>query len=149
MRIVVANDHRGVGAKERVKSVLAALGHGVEDLGVNSPASVDYPEFAIQVAEAVAAGRADRGILVCATGHGMCMAANKVKGVRAANCRDVVDAELSRHHNDANVLCLAADLVGEDLIERLVRAWLETPFDGGRHARRLEKIGRYEDDHTR
>lgn len=148
MRIVVANDHRGIAAKGRVKSTLAGLGHEVEDLGTAGPASVDYPEYAIQVAEAVAAGRADRGILVCATGHGMCMAANKVRGIRAANCRDLVDAELSRHHNDANVLCLAADLVGEDLIERLVRTWLDTPFDGGRHTRRLEKIAKYEDDHA-
>jgi ribose 5-phosphate isomerase B len=148
MRIVVANDHRGVAAKERVKAVLTGLGHEVEDLGVNGPASVDYPEFAILVAERVAAGQADRGILVCATGHGMCIAANKVHGVRAANCRDLVDAEMSRHHNDANVLCLAADLVGEDLLERLVRTWLDTPFDGGRHARRLEKIAKYEADHA-
>jgi ribose 5-phosphate isomerase B len=148
MRIVVANDHRGVAAKGRVKALLAGLGHQVEDLGANGPASVDYPEYAIQVAEAVAAGRADRGVLVCATGHGMCMAANKVSGVRAANCRDVVDAELSRLHNDANVLCLAADLVGDDLMERMVRTWLETPFEGGRHARRLEKISKYEHNHA-
>jgi ribose 5-phosphate isomerase B len=147
MRIVVANDHRGVAAKERVKAVLLGLGHEVEDLGTNGPAGVDYPEYAIPVAEAVAAGTADRGILFCATGHGMCMTANKVRGVRAANCRDVVDAELSRHHNDANVLCLAADLVGEDLMERMVKTWLETPFDGGRHARRVEKITRYETEH--
>lgn len=147
MRIVVANDHRGVAAKERVKALLAGLGHGVEDLGTAGSASVDYPEYAIQVAEAVAAGRADRGILVCATGHGMCIAANKVHGVRAANCRDLVDAELSRQHNDANVLCLAADLVGEELVERLVRTWLETAFEGGRHARRLERITKYEQEH--
>lgn len=148
MRIAVANDHRGVAAKERVKALLAGLGHTVEDLGTNGPASVDYPEYAILVAEAVAAGKVDRGILVCATGHGMCMAANKVQGVRAANCRDAVDAELSRGHNDANVLCLAADLVGDDLMERMIRAWLDTPFEGGRHARRLEKISKYEKDHA-
>lgn len=147
MRIAVANDHRGVAAKERVKALLAGLGHEVQDLGANGPASVDYPEYAILVAETVATGKADRGILVCATGHGMCIAANKVHGVRAANCRDIVDAELSRQHNDANVLCLAADLVGEDLMERMVRTWLETPFEGGRHARRVEKIAKYEDAH--
>jgi ribose 5-phosphate isomerase B len=144
MRIVVASDHRGVAAKERVMSVLTGQGHHAEDLGTVGPASVDYPDFAFLVAEAVAAGKADRGILMCATGHGMCIAANKVRGIRAANCRDLVDAEMSRHHNDANVLCLAADLVGEDLLERLIRVWLETPFDGGRHARRLEKIAKYE-----
>lgn len=144
MRIVVANDHRGVSAKERVLTVLSGQGHTVEDLGATGPNSVDYPDYAIQVAEAVAQAKADRGILICATGHGMCIAANKVPGVRAANCRDTVDAELSRQHNDSNVLCLAADLVGEDLLERLVRTWLDTPFDGGRHSRRLEKINQYE-----
>lgn len=148
MRIAVGNDHRGVGTKDRVVAVLTGLGHQVTDLGVSGQGSVDYPDYAIQVAEAVAAGTADRGVLICATGHGMCIAANKVPGVRAANCRDLVDAELSRAHNDSNVLCLAADLVGDDLMERLIRVWLGTPFDGGRHARRLEKISKYENGHT-
>jgi ribose 5-phosphate isomerase B len=147
MRIAVANDHRGVAAKGRVVTLLSGLGHDVQDLGVGGPGSVDYPEYAILVAEVVASGKADRGILVCATGHGMCIAANKVQGIRAANCRDIVDAELSRQHNDANVMCLAADLVGEDLMERMVRTWLETPFEGGRHARRLDKITKYETTH--
>lgn len=147
MKIAVGNDHRGLGTKERVVAVLAALGHAVTDLGANGPGSVDYPDYAIAVAEAVSRGEAERGVLVCATGHGMCIAANKVAGVRAANCRDVVDAELSRGHNDANVLCLAADLVGDELAERLLKTWLATPFDGGRHARRNEKIGEYERAH--
>lgn len=144
MNIVVGNDHRGVAAKQRVNDLLARLGHRVRDLGTTGDASVDYPDFAILVAEAVASGTAERGILICATGHGMCIAANKVCGIRAANCRDIVDAEMSRLHNDANVLCLSADLVGEDLMERLIPVWLETGFEGGRHARRLEKIRTFE-----
>lgn len=147
MNIAVGNDHRGVAAKQRVLDLLHGLGHTTTDLGANATGSVDYPDFAIPVAEAVAGGKADRGILICATGHGMCIAANKVHGVRAANCRDVVDAELSRSHNDANVMCLAADLLGDELVERMVRTWLDTKFEGGRHARRLEKVAKYEHDH--
>jgi ribose 5-phosphate isomerase B len=147
MKIAVGNDHRGVAAKQRVIDLLHGLGHATTDLGASASGSVDYPDFAIPVAEAVAGGTNDRGILICATGHGMCIAANKVHGVRAANCRDLVDAELSRSHNDANVMCLAADLLGDDLMERMVRTWLDTKFEGGRHARRLEKVARYEHDH--
>ncbi len=149
MRVVLGNDHRGVAAKQRLAALLGSLGHEVTDLGAASPASVDYPDYAIPVAEAVAAGTADRGILICATGHGMCIAANKIKGIRAANIRDSVDAEMSRHHNDANVMCMSADLLGEEAMERMVRTWLDTPFDGGRHARRLEKIAQYECDHEK
>ena len=149
MKIAVGNDHRGVAAKQQVIDLLHGLGHETLDLGANAPGSVDYPDYAIPVAEAVAAGTADRGILVCATGHGMCIAANKVHGVRAANCRDVVDAELSRSHNDANVMCLAADLLGADMVERMVKGWLDTQFEAGRHLRRLEKIGKYEHDHEK
>ena len=148
MKIAIGNDHRGVPAKQRVSAVLGGLGHEVVDLGPCSGASVDYPDYAIPVAEAVAAGTADRGVLICATGHGMCIAANKVHGVRAVNCRDLVDAELSRLHNDANVMCLSADLLGEEAMERMVRTWLDTKFEGGRHARRLEKITQYEHDHA-
>jgi ribose 5-phosphate isomerase B len=146
MRIAVGNDHRGVAMKERVLTVLGGLGHAVHDFGSAGPASVDYTDYAFKVAEAVVSGAADRGVLICATGHGMCMAANKVRGVRAANCRDPIDAELSRQQNDANVLCLSGDLIGDEMLERVVKAWLATAFDGGRHARRLEKIGKYETD---
>ena len=146
MKIAVGNDHRGVGAKNRLVELLVGMGHEVQDLGASSAASVDYPDYALPVARAVADGAADRGVLICATGHGMCIAANKVPGVRAANCRDVVDAEMSRLHNDANVLCLSADLVGEDQMERMVRTWVDTRFEGGRHARRLEKITKFEQD---
>ncbi|MCI0701508.1 MAG: ribose 5-phosphate isomerase B [Planctomycetia bacterium] len=149
MKIVVGNDHRGVSVKQRVVGLLLELGHQVNDIGANGPTSVDYPDFAIPVAEDVCAGKADRGILICATGHGMCIAANKVCGVRAVNCRDVVDAEMSRRHNDANVMCIAADLLGEDQIERMIRTWLTTDFEGGRHTRRNDKIGTYEKAHER
>ena len=147
MKVAIGNDHRGVEAKLRVTALLAGLGHAVEDLGANAPASVDYPDYAISVSEVVAAGKADRGILICATGHGMCIAANKVHGVRAANCRDLVDAEMSRAQNDANVMCLSSDLIGDELMERMVQAWMEAPFEGGRHQRRLEKISLYESEH--
>ena len=148
MKIAVGNDHRGVAVKQRLLALLAELGHEVTDYGATGPAATDYPDSAILVAEAVGGGKADRGLLICATGHGMCIAANKVVGVRAANCRDMVDAELSRRHNDANVMCLSADLIGEELIDRMVRAWLTTEFEGGRHARRVDKIAAYEKDHT-
>jgi ribose 5-phosphate isomerase B len=147
MKVAVGNDHRGVAVKQRVVELLAKLGHEVHDIGANGPASVDYPDYAIPVAEEVSSGRADRGILICATGHGMCMAANKVAGVRAANCRDVVDAELSRRHNGSNVICLGADLLGEDQIERMIRTWLVTEFEGGRHSRRTDKVTAYEKAH--
>ena len=147
MKIAVGNDHRGVTVKQRLVGLLKELGHEVIDLGANSAASVDYPDYAIPVAEDVCAGKVDRGILICGTGHGMCIAANKVAGIRAANCRDVIDAELSRRHNDANIMCLSADLIGEEQIEKMVKTWLTTDFEEGRHARRTEKIAVYEKDH--
>ena len=144
MKIAVGNDHRGVTVKLRLVSLLKELGHDVFDMGANSAASVDYPDYAIPVAEAVSTGKADRGVLICGTGHGMCITANKVDNIRAVNCRDVIDAELSRRHNDANVMCLSADLIGEEQIEKMIRTWLTTDFEGGRHARRTEKIANYE-----
>jgi len=147
MNIAIGNDHRGIGSKQRVVDLLKSSGHTVVDLGATSAVSTDYPDYAIPVAEAVAGGSAERGILICATGHGMCIAANKVHGVRAVNCRDQVDAEMSRLHNDANVLCLSADLLSEDAMARTVKVWLDTKFEGGRHARRLDKVAAYEADH--
>ena len=144
MKIAIGSDHRGFEAKRRIVSLLQQLGHEVHDLGPESKDSVDYPDYAFEVARAVGQGGAERGILICGTGIGMCIAANKVPGVRAAPCHDSITAEMSRRHNDANVLCLSADLMGDELIDRMVRIWLETPFDGGRHARRVEKIVRYE-----
>jgi ribose 5-phosphate isomerase B len=144
MKIAVGSDHRGFEVKRRITTVLQQMGHEVLDVGPPGRESVDYPDFAFQVALAVAEGRAQRGVLICGTGIGMCIAANKVKGVRAAPCHDSITAEMSRRHNDANVLCLSADLLGEELIERMLRIWLETEFEGGRHARRVEKITRFE-----
>ena len=144
MKIAIGSDHRGYEVKRRIVTVLERLGHDVLDAGTTGRESVDYPDFAFQVARAVGEGRVERGILICGTGIGMCIAANKVHGVRAAPCHDSITAEMSRRHNDANVLCLSADLLGADLIDRMVRIWLTTPFESGRHARRVEKITRFE-----
>ena len=144
MNIVIGSDHRGVECKQQIIALLTELGHDVLDLGTKTHNSIDYPDIAIPVAVKVAQGSAERGVLICATGHGMCIAANKVDGVRAANCRDTVDAEMSRRHNNANVLCMPADLLGEATIDRLVRIWLDTDFEEGRHARRMDKIAAYE-----
>jgi ribose 5-phosphate isomerase B len=147
MRIAIGSDHRGFEAKRRIKSLLQGMGHDVTDVGTESRDSVDYPDMAFDVALAIGAGQAERGILICGTGIGMAIAANKVHGVRAAPCHDSITAEMSRRHNDANVLCLSADLLGEELIDRMVRIWLDTVFEGGRHARRVEKITRIEENH--
>src|SRR5947209_4428717 len=144
MKIAIGSDHRGYDVKRRVISVLEKLGHEVLDVGPEGRESVDYPDYAFQVALAVGEGRADRGVLIDGTGIGMCIAANKVGGVRAAPCHDSITAEMSRRHNDANVLCLSADLLGDELIERMIRIWLETEFESGRHARRVEKITKFE-----
>jgi ribose 5-phosphate isomerase B len=144
MKIAIGSDHRGFDSKRRIVSLLERLGHEVMDFGPGGLESVDYPDFAFQVAQAVSEKRVDRGILICGTGIGMCIAANKVMGVRAAPCHDSITAEMSRRHNDANVLCLSADLLGGELLDRMVKIWLETDFEGGRHARRVEKITRFE-----
>jgi ribose 5-phosphate isomerase B len=144
MRIAIGSDHRGFDAKTRLLPMLRQLGHEITDVGPEGNASVDYPDYAYQVAKGVSDGKFDRGILVCGTGIGMCIAANKVKGIRAAPCHDSITVEMSRRHNDANVLCLSADLLGDELIARIVRLWLETEFEGGRHARRVDKIKRIE-----
>ena len=146
MRIAIGSDHRGFDAKRRLVPMLRQLGHDVSDLGPDGNDSVDYPDYAYQVAKAVSDGRVERGILICGTGIGMCIAANKVKGVRAAPCHDSITVEMSRRHNDSNVLCLSADLLGDELIGRIVRLWLETDFEAGRHARRVDKIKRIENE---
>ena len=144
MRVAVGSDHRGFRLKGTIVELLRRWGHEVQDLGTHSAQSVDYPDVAQQVACRVAQGEADRGVLICGTGLGMCIAANKVAGVRAAPCHDELTAELSRRHNDANVLCLSGELLNEELVSRILQRWLETPFEGGRHARRLEKISQLE-----
>lgn len=144
MKVVVGSDHRGFAVKQRLIGYIRQLGHEVSDAGSYSDEYADYPDFAFAVSERVGRGECDRGVLVCGTGIGMCMAANKVVGVRAAPCHDLVTAEMSRRHNDANVLCLSADLLGEEMMERIIKLWLETEFEGGRHARRVDKIMKYE-----
>jgi len=142
MRIALAADHRGHALKEKVYMLLTEQGHQVTDLGTNSARSCDYPDMGYKAARAVADGQVERGILVCGTGIGMSIVANKVPGVRAALCADELTAQVSRSHNNANVLCLAADAVGEERVRRIVESWLETAFEaGGRHARRVFKIG--------
>jgi len=144
MRIAVGTDHRGFAIRSKVTELLKGLGHEVDDVGTFSEEAVDYPDVAKLVAEKVGAGEAERGILVCGTGLGMCVAANKFSGVRAAPCHNDLTAEMSRRHNDTNVLCLSADLLGERLIDRMIELWLSPPFEGGRHARRVEKIRKLE-----
>jgi ribose 5-phosphate isomerase B len=144
MRIAVASDHRGFVVKGKILTLLAELGHEALDFGPDDSASVDYPDFAAKVAEAIVQKQIDCGILICGTGMGMCIMANKFHGVRAAPCHDDITAEMSRRHNDANVLCLSADLLGDRLVNRMVEIFLKTKFDGGRHARRIAKITKYE-----
>lgn len=141
MKIALAADHRGRATKEKVVAMLIEQDHQVIDMGTNSSRSCDYPDLGYKAARAVADGTVERGILVCGTGIGMSIVANKVSGVRAAACNDELSAQISRRHNDANVLCLAADVLGEELIRLIVKSWLSTDFEaGGRHSRRVEKI---------
>jgi ribose 5-phosphate isomerase B len=140
MRIALGTDHRGYKVRETMTELLRRLGHEVDDVGTFDDTPVDYPDIAAAVAAKVSTGQADRGILVGGTGIGMCIVANKFAGVRAAPCYDELTAELSRRHNDLNVLCVSTDLLGEMVIDRMVELWLRTPFDGGHHTRRLEKI---------
>ncbi len=144
MRIAIASDHRGYVAKGKILALISELGHEASDMGTDSSESVDYPDYGAKVARAVSEGSVDRGILICGTGMGMCITANKFPGVRACTCHDDLTAEMSRRHNDANVLCLSADLLGDRLVNRMVEIWLKTEFEGGRHARRVEKIGQIE-----
>jgi len=144
MRFAIGADHAGYEAKERVKRWLVEHGHGVDDVGTHGTASVDYPDFAGQVARKVAQGEADLGVLVCGTGIGMSMAANKVRGIRAAACAETFSARMSRRHNDANVLCLGARVLGSGLMEEILAAFVGGSFEGGRHAARVDKINRIE-----
>lgn len=140
MKIAVASDHRGYQVKARIVAQVSELGHETIDMGPLTPEIVDYPDFGAKGARAVSDGQADRAILICGSGIGMSIVANKFDGVRAALCHDELTAEMSRRHNDANVLCLSADLLGERLTSRMIEIWLETAFEGGRHARRIGKI---------
>jgi ribose 5-phosphate isomerase B len=145
MKIAIAADHAGFSLKESVRVWLGEIGHEVQDFGTDSSESTDYPEYAVAVSQCVASGAADRGVLVCYTGIGMSIAANKIAGIRAAVAISEEAVRLTRSHNDANVLALGAKFVAPPDAERLVSAFLETEFDGGvRHARRIEKIARLE-----
>lgn len=140
MKVAIGCDHAGFEMKELVKTILLELGHAVEDVGTFSKESVDYPDFGLKVATAVGAGKVDRGILVCWTGNGMNIAANKVAGVRAGMALNPDMAYLTRLHNDANVLTLAQKYTPENELRQIVRNFLETAFEGGRHERRVKKI---------
>lgn len=148
MRIAIGSDHRGSTLRHKVIAFLRLTGKDkdIVDVGVDIQNGVDYPDVAAQVARLVSRGEADRGILICGSGLGMAIVANKFPGVRAAPCYNEIITEISRRHNDLNVLCLAADMMGEALADRLVEIWLKTEFEGGRHARRLDKIARIETD---
>jgi len=145
MKLSIAADHRGYQAKKRMKVFLSELGHQTEDFGTDSTKPCDYPDCAYPAAKSVAEGKTDRGIFFCGTGIGMSLAANKVKGIRAALCHDEVTADMARRHNDANILCLPADLLGDKQMTQIIRIFLETPFDGGRHLRRIQKLTKIED----
>jgi len=140
MKIAVGSDHRGFEAKQLIKTIVTQLGHECIDFGTGDSNPVDYPDLAYAVAMAVARKEAERAVLVCATGLGMSIAANKIKGIRAALCHDELSAQISRDHNDSNVLCLSGDQIGEVLLRKIVEVWLDTEFAGGRHQRRVNKI---------
>ncbi|MHB0914203.1 MAG: ribose 5-phosphate isomerase B [Thermoleophilia bacterium] len=140
MKVVIAADHAGYNLKSRIIEHLQGGGDEVVDLGTDSTDSVDYPAFAIEVARAVASGQAERGILVCGTGLGMCITANKFAGIRAVGPGSTEQAEMSRRHNDANILCLGERTMEAGLALAILDTWMETPFDGGRHSERLEQI---------
>ncbi|MBN2129976.1 MAG: ribose 5-phosphate isomerase B [Sedimentisphaerales bacterium] len=140
MKIAVGSDHRGYEAKQVVKAIIAQMGHECVDFGTDGTTPVDYPDLAYTVATAVSDAQAERAILICATGLGMSIAANKVRGIRAALCHDELSAQISRDHNDTNVLCLSGDQIGQVLLRKIVEVWIDTEFSGGRHQRRVNKI---------
>jgi len=144
MKIAIASDHAGYTRKEALKPLLLELGLEVNDLGTGSDTSVDYPDYAAKVSEAVARGEVDQGLLICGSGTGMAITANKIRGVRAAVAWSEETARLARQHNDANVLAIGARTTPEEEIPKIVRAWFTTSFEGGRHARRVEKINQLE-----
>lgn len=138
--IAIGSDHAGYELKEFIKQQLSNLGYEAEDFGTHGTESVDYPDYGMQVARAIDSGDYDRGILICGTGLGMSMVANRHSGVRAALCHDPFSAMMSRKHNDANILVLGGRIIGTELARQIVKTWMETPFEGGRHQERLEKF---------
>ncbi len=140
MKIAVACDHGGLELKKTLLKYLSEQGHEIVDFGTNSPDSCDYPDFALPAAEAVAAGQCERGILICSTGIGISIVANKVPGIRCAHCHDTYSAKYTRLHNNANMLAFGQKVIGEGLMLEIVETFLKTEFEGGRHQRRIDKI---------
>jgi ribose 5-phosphate isomerase B len=144
MKIAIASDHAGFRLKEEAKQLLRELGHEVRDFGAHSEEPVDYPDFIVQAADAVRRGECERAIVLGGSGNGEAMVANKVPGIRCALCHDVTTARLARAHNDANVLALGQRITGSEVAKDVVQMWLDTPFEGGRHQRRLDKMAAVE-----
>ena len=144
MKIAIASDHGGYDYKQELIPYIESLGHQVLDLGCHGPASVDYPDYGIPCAQAVARGEADRGAVICGTGIGISISANKVLGIRCALCTDPVMARLTREHNDANMLAMGGRIIGIELAKGIVQVFLSTEFSGGRHKTRIDKIAQYE-----
>jgi ribose 5-phosphate isomerase B len=149
MKVAIGSDHRGYLLKEQIKSTFTPDNIEFSDMGTKSVESCDFPDFAYPVAKAVAGGEVDKGILICSTGNGMAISANKVKGIRAALVLTPDMARLSRQHNNANILVLPADFVDLQIVPKIVKVWLETEFEGGRHQRRLDKIVKYEEENSK
>lgn len=145
MKIAIASDHGGFALKQQIMEYLASLGYEYKDFGCYTADSMDYPDIAFPTAQAVASGEFERGILICGTGIGVSICANKVKGIRCALCSDVVSAELTRQHNDSNMLAMGGRIIGVEVAKAIVKTWLETEFTGGRHQRRIDKISACEE----
>ncbi|WP_062108459.1 ribose 5-phosphate isomerase B [Bacillus niameyensis] len=145
MKVALASDHGGIHIREDIKHLLDEMGIEYEDFGCNCEGSVDYPDYALPVAEKVANGEFDRGILICGTGIGMSISANKVKGIRCALVHDLFSAKMTRLHNNSNVLAMGERVIGPGLAREIAKTWLETEFEGGRHQKRIEKITHYEE----
>lgn len=144
MKVIISGDHAGMTLRNEVKSVLEELGYEYEDIGADCTCSVDYPDYAFPAAERVANGEFDRGIVICGTGIGVSIAANKVKGIRCALVHDVYSAKATRQHNDSNMLAMGERVIGPSLAREIVKTWLTTEFEGDRHERRINKISEYE-----
>jgi ribose 5-phosphate isomerase B len=147
VKVIIASDHGGVNIREEIKKLLDEMNIEYEDIGCDCETSVDYPDYALPAAERVAKGEFDRGILICGTGIGMSIAANKVKGIRCALVHDVFSAKATREHNDSNMLAMGERVIGPGLAREIVKTWLTTEYVGGRHANRIEKISKYEETH--
>ncbi|WP_019390643.1 ribose 5-phosphate isomerase B [Priestia filamentosa] len=148
MKIVIASDHGGINIRKEIVSLLEEMKVEYEDIGCSCDTSVDYPDYALPVAEKVSNGDADRGILICGTGIGMSIAANKVEGIRCALVHDTFSARATREHNDSNVLAMGERVIGPGLARDIVKIWLETPFEGGRHKVRVDKISNMEKEYS-